>query len=683
MSFDREAAKSDDTADPGKADEGDGGHGDTGMASSAGRSEASAELTPEERDEIRQCLETAVQLACAVAEAAEGGGADAGGESVDQPCTAKCNKSDDAAGALTTVGVKVVTTETPDVVDGGDRKDCGENAVSPAVGAISVGSAAAADAVDAKCSFLDDGNYYCRCDTGDPSLSSTDRTDEKLDRADSDDGGRCCCGGAAKPALPQSAFGGGVNGGTAGQKKETADILNKYGHEGREEGEEEKDEASGMMIPARHTSPPVSDVDSTTGTCSSSSGSLGGCTTVETQGRTDDARDSGRSAFGSDCSDGSVGSVSGEFVALPGNGNAFSRLDRPREESTESSPAAAEENMESAAAAAATAAAAGSSREASGSSSSPPEACEAQDAAVVEEDGAGVRSEDRDDAITGDRNHHGSASEEGATDVGQTEQAGCRENADDRSSNVTADAGGEGGGVGAAPPSSPGAAAAASANETIHDDTDNPLNRLVEPPVRTENSDRRQNPTGVDLYSCLDHFMAEEALIAADGNGYDCEKCRSRPSPPDAVIDGDGNPSSSTVKPSKPSKQDAKKRLLMMGEPPGVLVCHLKRLQARRKVNRNVEFPVDLDMAPFFWQDPKVRKGRGGGTMSKMPRFGLGWRIVVPGKRGGVLFPVPYSHIGAPILVLLVGDDYHGGAPTCVVFSTKASGRSWLVVSGI
>lgn len=149
---------------------------------------------------------------------------------------------------------------------------------------------------------------------------------------------------------------------------------------------------------------------------------------------------------------------------------------------------------------------------------------------------------------------------------------------------------------------------ASSPAEPIATANESPLNRLVEPLARSK-ADKRHDPDGVDLYGCLDHFMAEESLVAADGNGYDCESCRSRCRP--LKVPAGGAPDSEGEgicgDAEEPTKQDARKRLLMLGKPPGVLVCHLKRLQAKKKIIRNVEFPMDLNMAPFFWHDPKVR----------------------------------------------------------------------------
>ena len=191
---------------------------------------------------------------------------------------------------------------------------------------------------------------------------------------------------------------------------------------------------------------------------------------------------------------------------------------------------------------------------------------------------------------------------------------GVEESASDHSFKTTAPGcSGEGQEIAAAAGAALTAAAAsvAGAEDDAGADSDvaappkNPLHRLAEPPARVEKG-KGHAPNEVDLYACLDHFMAEEKLVAADGNGYDCEPCRAR-----AVEDGRGKhggeaAARSSSSSSSEEKKDARKRLLMLGEPPGVLVCHLKRLQAKKKIIRNVEFPLELDMAPYFWQDPCV-----------------------------------------------------------------------------
>lgn len=176
--------------------------------------------------------------------------------------------------------------------------------------------------------------------------------------------------------------------------------------------------------------------------------------------------------------------------------------------------------------------------------------------------------------------------------------------------------------------------------DTEADADESPLSHLVEPPIRKREPRMGRgvgSSTGVDLYACLDHFVEEEELVVAEGNGYDCEKCRKRIAADAAARAAAGagaaveqtpeceseDPRDGTEEQTPTGKQDARKRLLMLGEPPGVLVCHLKRLQAQTKVRKHVEFPIDLDMAPYFWQNPKVRAsavavGRIGCSVSSM-----------------------------------------------------------------
>lgn len=134
-----------------------------------------------------------------------------------------------------------------------------------------------------------------------------------------------------------------------------------------------------------------------------------------------------------------------------------------------------------------------------------------------------------------------------------------------------------------------------------------PFSNLVEPPPRAIELYINGTSGAIDLYACLDHFMAEEELVAAEGNGYDCENCRSGGTEsPTAQTDEDNDEDDGEQDPPS-TMRDARKRLLMLGEPPGVLVCHLKRLQAQKKILTRVEFPEMLDMAPYFWQNSQVR----------------------------------------------------------------------------
>lgn len=291
----------------------------------------------------------------------------------------------------------------------------------------------------------------------------------------------------------------------------------------------------------------------------SSSGSLAGCTTGETQGSTDLRGDLG-SAFGSECSEGNKNEEKPDGSATPIDPAlaCVSSSDEPGTEVNkgpgehapvaDSPPTDLEESKE------ATEGEVVSSERAQGSPL-PNGSVSAADVSAADEDGHVVQTADGSTAELG--------GEPAAAKEGQEEATAC---------------------------------APSTASQS-------PLDRLEEPPARAK-PDRRHDVDGVDLYGCLDHFMAEEKLVAEDGNGYDCEGCSSRARPSTDENDGGGVED----KPAAPRRQqNAKKRLLMLGQPPGVLVCHLKRLQAKRKIIRSVEFPIELDMAPYFWRDPKVR----------------------------------------------------------------------------
>lgn len=72
-----------------------------------------------------------------------------------------------------------------------------------------------------------------------------------------------------------------------------------------------------------------------------------------------------------------------------------------------------------------------------------------------------------------------------------------------------------------------------------------------------------------------------------------------------------------------------------------------------KKNNATMEFPVDLDVTPFFWQDTQARKMRGRRTMSKMLRFGVGLRIFVP-EQTGTIHPTPTRSILLIVLLPLL-----------------------------
>lgn len=305
----------------------------------------------------------------------------------------------------------------------------------------------------------------------------------------------------------------------------------------------------------------------------SSSGSLTGCTTGETQGSdgTGGDGDDDGSAFGSECSEKNAGGDgSGEHCKK--GGAASGDDDDDTSKRLESSSDASQPQEEQKTGEKSTAA---DPHSASSCLDKSAVAAEGEDATA--ERGEGCRSATDGSVANGsscDVRKDGTNPDE---DVGGTKE------------------GGTGDGVPPAPTDVP----------------QSPLNRLQEPPARAK-PDRRHDPIGLDLYECLDHFMAEEELVAKDGNGYDCETCTAR-SRPAAAAGSDGGDSDSDDDESKGkgsaprSQQDARKRLLMLGRPPGMLVCHLKRLQARKKVIRSVEFPIELDMAPYFWRDPDVR----------------------------------------------------------------------------
>lgn len=290
-----------------------------------------------------------------------------------------------------------------------------------------------------------------------------------------------------------------------------------------------------------------------------SSGSLAGCTTGETPGSADLRGDLG-SAFGSECSEGNRNEEKHDDTATSTNSalKTLGSSDEPGTEGKEgpgghapvvdSSPTGPEDGKGAA--------------ESEVNSPEPGQGPPLQNGCVLVADENGHTM----------RTASGSTSDRGADELGG-ETAEAKEDEE-----VTARA--------------PSAA------------SQSPLNRLEEPPARVK-PDRRHDVDGIDLYGCLDHFMAEEKLVAEDGNGYDCEGCSSRARPSEDDENDDGGVE---VKPAAPRRQqNAKKRLLMLGQPPGVLVCHLKRLQAKRKIIRSVEFPIELDMAPYFWRDPNVR----------------------------------------------------------------------------
>lgn len=96
------------------------------------------------------------------------------------------------------------------------------------------------------------------------------------------------------------------------------------------------------------------------------------------------------------------------------------------------------------------------------------------------------------------------------------------------------------------------------------------------------------------IESCLNQFTAPELLSGP--NKFGCENCTRLKEA------SDENLSSSEEKKSTTVYTNASKQLLIFN-PPAILTLHLKRFQqvgsTLRKVNRHVEFPMQLDLAPF------------------------------------------------------------------------------------
>ena len=334
------------------------------------------------------------------------------------------------------------------------------------------------------------------------------------------------------------------------------------------------------------------------GSSRSSSGSSaeGGCTTGETRGSSaDHPREDSESAFGSECSEGNSNGNDEEKPedgagAVPTAVAACTGLDSSSDElgigmktgaggdSVAGSPSACSGEGEGAAVGEGV-----SAGEGQGSPSSP-------------DDGVGVVTGENDRGARRDSSAdegRGNPAAPAPAEPAPAEPAPAAPAAGPAAAAAKAEGGEEG--------ESASAPVAASQH---------PLNRLQEPPARLKPEDRKHDPDVIDLYRCLDHFMAEEKLVAEDGNGYDCESCNSRP-PSRQDDDGEGGGGGGGAKArreqaTRKRQQNAQKRLLMLGQPPGVLVCHLKRLQPKKKIIRSVEFPIELDMAPYFWRDPEV-----------------------------------------------------------------------------
>ena len=132
------------------------------------------------------------------------------------------------------------------------------------------------------------------------------------------------------------------------------------------------------------------------------------------------------------------------------------------------------------------------------------------------------------------------------------------------------------------------------------------------------------------IYSCLTQFTAPELLTGQ--NKWACDKCTrihsqekySKQSGEYSSSDDDGNTTNASEKSRENNKKkkpktiysNASKQLLIFCPPP-VLTIHLKRFQQTmynlRKVNKHVDFPINLDVAAFCsstaFSMPNIQKG--------------------------------------------------------------------------
>ena len=113
------------------------------------------------------------------------------------------------------------------------------------------------------------------------------------------------------------------------------------------------------------------------------------------------------------------------------------------------------------------------------------------------------------------------------------------------------------------------------------------------------------------IYSCLTQFTSPELLTG--NNKWACERCtkiQAEKRKNNAAVqsedisdaNNEDDEDEESEKKSPPVYSNASKQLLIFS-PPAVLTIHLKRFQQTmynlRKVNRHVEFPLVLDLAPF------------------------------------------------------------------------------------
>jgi len=100
------------------------------------------------------------------------------------------------------------------------------------------------------------------------------------------------------------------------------------------------------------------------------------------------------------------------------------------------------------------------------------------------------------------------------------------------------------------------------------------------------------SPGECSVYSCLNQFTQSELLTGS--NKWACERCS-------ILAARQAEPTESQDKP-KPVYSNAFKQLLIFC-PPAILTLHLKRFQQTlsgcRKINKDITFPMELDLAPF------------------------------------------------------------------------------------
>ena len=136
------------------------------------------------------------------------------------------------------------------------------------------------------------------------------------------------------------------------------------------------------------------------------------------------------------------------------------------------------------------------------------------------------------------------------------------------------------------------------------------------------------------IYSCLTQFTAPELLTGQ--NKWACDKCTrihhqkaefsSSDDDDGGNTTGTGNISDATTEKSRENRNNKKKpktiysnasKQLLIFCPPPVLTIHLKRFQQTmynlRKVNKHVEFPINLNLAAFCsstaFSMPNIQKG--------------------------------------------------------------------------